>query len=226
MDHTEMKIPNTPDTLLPFWSELSETQKAMIKDASQTQAFEKGTLIHRTDGGCKGLLAVLSGQLRVYILSEEGREVTLYRIRQGEICVLAASCLMDAITFDVLIEATENTELLTVSLPTLNAVMAENLRVELYLYKAAAEKFSDVMWTMQQILFLRIDQRAAQFLWDEMQEKGSAILYLTHDEIAKYIGSAREVVTKVMKYLSQEGAVELSRGKVKILDKEKLRRFL
>lgn len=212
--------------LFPFWSELDARQREMMENAAQIQTFEKGNLIHRTDGGCKGLLAVLSGQLRVYILSEEGREVTLYRVRRGEVCVLSASCLLDSITFDVLIEAADRTEIVMIPLPVLHQVTADNIRVELYLYKGAAEKFSDVMWTMQQLLFLRIDQRAAQFLWDEMQEKGSSILYLTHDEIAKQIGSAREVVTKVMKYLSQEGAVELSRGKVRIPDKELLRRFL
>ena len=93
--------------------------------------------------------------------------------------------------------------------------------VELYLYKAATEKFSDVMWTMQQILFLKIDQRVAQFLWDEMVQKNSVTLSITHDEIAKYIGSAREVVTKVLKYMVKEAIVELKRGAVIILDFKK-----
>ena len=212
--------------ILPFWSSLEQTHQDLIARGVMKQTHEKGTIIHRTEDGCKGLMTVLSGQLRIYILSEEGREVTLYRVRRGEVCVLSASCLMDAITFDIFIEAMEETEVAVIPSTVLHEVMAQDPRVELFLYKTAAEKFSDVMWTMQQILFLRIDQRAAQFLWDEMQEKGTAVLYLTHDEIARYIGSAREVVTKVMKYLSQEGVVELSRGKVRILDKEKLRRFL
>ena len=212
--------------ILPFWSSLEQTHQDLIARGVMKQTHEKGTIIHRTEDGCKGLMTILSGQLRIYILSEEGREVTLYRVRRGEVCVLSASCLMDAITFDIFIEAMEETEVAVIPSTVLHEVMAQDPRVELFLYKTAAEKFSDVMWTMQQILFLRIDQRAAQFLWDEMQEKGTAVLYLTHDEIARYIGSAREVVTKVMKYLSQEGVVELSRGKVRILDKEKLRRFL
>ena len=217
---------NELEKILPFWSVLDQENRELIARSVMQQTHEKGTIIHRTEDGCKGLLTVLSGQLRVYILSEEGREVTLYRVRRGEVCVLSASCLMDAITFDVFIEAMEETEVAVIPSMVLHEIMERHPQVELFLYKTAAEKFSDVMWTMQQILFLRIDQRAAQFLWDEMQEKGSTILYLTHDEIAKYIGSAREVVTKVMKYLSQEGAVELSRGKVHITDKEKLRSFL
>lgn len=212
--------------ILPFWPTLNETHRELISQSVMEQTYEKGAIIHRTEDGCKGLMTVLSGQLRIYILSEEGREVTLYRVRRGEVCVLSASCLMDAITFDIFIEAMEETRVAVIPSRSLHEIMEQDSRVELFLYKTATEKFSEVMWTMQQILFLRIDQRAAQFLWDEMQEKGSTVLYLTHDEIARYIGSAREVVTKVMKYLSQEGAVELSRGKVRIADKEKLRRFL
>ena len=169
---------------------------------------------------------VLNGQRRIYILSEEGREITLFRVNTEEVCVLSASCLMDAITFDVLIEATEDTEVLVLPAAILNQVLQQNLQVELYLYKSATEKFSDVMWTMQQILFLKIDQRVAKFLWDEMVQKNSMTLSITHDEIARYIGSAREVVTKVLKYMVKEGALELKRGTITVLDKEKLRSYM
>ena len=104
--------------------------------------------------------------------------------------------------------------------------MQKNTKVELFLYKSATEKFSDVMWTMQQILFLKIDQRVAQFLWDEMIQKNSMTLTVTHDEIAKIIGSAREVVTKVLKYMVKENVLELKRGEITILDKDKLKTCL
>ena len=140
--------------------------------------------------------------------------------------MLSASCLMDTITFDVLIEATEDTEVLVISAVILNQVVQKNPQMELFLYKRATEKFSDVMWTMQQILFLKIDQRVAQFLWDEMVQKNSMVLSMTHDEIARYIGSAREVVTKVLKYMVKESALELKRGTITILNKEMLRDYL
>lgn len=212
--------------IFPFWSNLTDTEKDLIKNAVYTEKYNKGMLMHRTEDSCKGLMAVLSGQLRTYILSEEGREVTLFRVNAEEVCVLSASCLMDSITFDVLIEATEETEVLVLPSATLNQVMQQNPHVELFLYKSATEKFSDVMWTMQQILFLKIDQRVAQFLWDEMIQKNSMTLSITHDEIAKLIGSAREVVTKVLKYMVKENTLELKRGTIIILDKEKLRSYL
>lgn len=182
--------------------------------------------MHRSEENCKGLMAVRSGQLRTYILSDEGREVTLFRVYANDVCVLSASCLMDSIEFDVLIEATDRTEVLVIPSLCLNQIIKSNPYVELYLYKSATEKFSEVMWTMQQILFQKIDQRVARFLWDESMRNHHDELQMTHDEIAKYIGSAREVVTKVLKYLAEHQAVELRRGKIIILDKEKLKKFL
>lgn len=214
------------ESLFPFWSQLTDLEKNVIENAAYTEKYDKGMMMHRTDGSCKGLMTVLSGQLRTYILSEEGREVTLFRVNTEEVCVLSASCLMDAIAFDVLIEATEDTEVLVLPAAILNQVIQQNAHVELFLYKSATEKFSDVMWTMQQILFLKIDQRVAQFLWDEMVQKNSMTLLLTHDEIARYIGSAREVVTKVLKYMVKEGALELKRGTITVLDKELLRSYM
>lgn len=214
------------ENIFPFWNKLKESEKNTITNSIKKEKFSKGMIINKTENTCKGLLAVLSGQLRVYILSEEGREITLFRVKQGEICVLSASCLMDSITFDTLIEAAENTEILIIPSTIFKQIIEHNPYVELYLYKATTEKFSDVMWTMQQILFLKIDKRIAQFLWDEMINNNSLTLHITHEEIAKYIGSAREVVTKVLKYLSQENIIELKRGIIKITSKEKLQKFL
>ena len=212
--------------IFPFWQQLTDDEKQLVEVSVYTEKYNKGMLMHRTEDSCKGLMTVLMGVLRTYILSEEGREVTLFRVQSEEVCVLSASCLLDSITFDVLIEAAVDTEVLVLPSAVLKQLTEKNPYVELYLYKAATEKFSDVMWTMQQILFLKIDQRVAQFLWDEMIQKNSMTLSLTHDEIAKYIGSAREVVTKVLKYMVKEDVVELKRGAIIILDKEKLRAFL
>ena len=212
--------------IYPFWQQLTDAEKEIVESSVYTEKYNKGMLMHRTEDSCKGLMTVLTGVLRTYILSEEGREVTLFRVQSEEVCVLSASCLLDTITFDVLIEATEDTEVLVLPSAVLKQLTDKNPYVELYLYKSATEKFSDVMWTMQQILFLKIDQRVAQFLWDEMVQKNSMTLSITHDEIAKLIGSAREVVTKVLKYMAKDQAVELKRGTVTVWDKEKLRAFL
>ena len=218
MDNPEYLLANA----LPFWTELSPEEQDTLKRSVLPSTVPKGTVTHRADQECQGLLLLLSGQLRVYLLSEEGREVTLYRVRAGELCVMSSSCLMDAIVFDVLIEAMEGTQAVTIPSAILSPILQNHPRAELFLYKTASERFSDIMWTMQQILFMGIDRRVAIFLWDEMLRNGP-VIPLTHEEIARCIGSAREVVTKVLRYFSQEGIVSLSRGKVTVIDREKLR---
>ena len=210
----------------PFWGRLSGGEKQRILRSAAEARYEKGAMIQRSDLECQGAILVLSGVLRVYIVSDEGREVTLFRIHAGETCVLSASCLLDSIQFDILIEAAETARTIVIPANVLRPIMDSNPYVGLYLYKQTAERFSDVMWMLQQILFLGADRRVAIFLWDEMARRDQPVLHMTHDEIARNIGSAREVVSKVLKYLSEEGAVALKRGRVEIRDKEKLRKYL
>ena len=212
--------------IFPFWERLNENEQHMVSANVLSQEMQKGDILHRGCGECSGIVHVAKGQLRVYIVSEEGREVTLYRLHQGEMCVLSASCLMDAIVFDVLIEAVAESELIVLPSPVLHPIMEGNPLVELSLYKTVVENFSEVMWTMQQILFMGADKRVAHFLWDEMAKTGDMTIRMTHEEVARFIGSAREVVTKVLKYFVEEGAVALSRGKIEIIDKTKLRNYL
>jgi len=212
--------------IFPFWEQLNSEEQNIVSASALPQKMKKGDILHRGCGECSGIVHVAKGQLRVYIVSEEGREVTLYRLHQGELCVLSASCLMDAIVFDVLIEAVQESELVVLPSPALSAIMDRNPMVELSLYKRVVENFSEVMWTMQQILFMGVDKRVAHFLWDEMAKTGDTTIRLTHEEVARFIGSAREVVTKVLKYFVEEEVVSLSRGKIEIIDKVKLRKYL
>lgn len=212
------------ERIFPFWKNLDQRQREAIRRGCIRSSHPKGTLLHRSDRDCRGVMLVIRGQLRVYLLSPEGREVTLYRLREGEVCVMSSSCLMDSILFELLIEAAADTELLTVPSGVLAPILREKPEAELFLYKAAAERFSEIMWTMQQILFLGADRRVAIFLWEECT-KGSPAIRMTHDEIARNIGSAREVVTRVLQYFSAEGMVSLSRGRIDILDQDRLRRL-
>ena len=205
-----------------FWKDLTKSQRTFLEQNLRTEVFSAGKLIHRSDGECRGVMAVLSGSLRVYCVSEEGREVTLYRVEKGDVCILSASCLMDSIVFDVLIEAVEETTVSLIPSAALHKVELENPLVELYIYKNATEKFSEVLWTIQQVLFMKIDQRIALALHDEILRQKSNVLSVTHEDLAKQIGSVREVVSKTLKYMEEEGLVRLGRGKIEILDAEKL----
>ena len=160
------------------------------------------------------------------MLSEEGRDVTLYRLFSGDICILSASCVLDAITFDVFIDAEEDTDVLLISSAAFHQIAEENIYVKCFGYELATTRFSDVMWAMQQILFMGVDKRLAIFLWDETAKTGSNSIKMTHEQIARYMGSAREVVSRMLKYFAGEGIVALSRGEIRVMDKEQLSKLI
>lgn len=219
-----MEIRDYIQTHIPFWENLTDEEQDFLVKSSMRVSFRKGEQVYQNQD-CKGILLVASGQLRTYIVSEEGREVTLFRVWGGEMCVMSAACLFDAIAFDVLIEAIEDTELIQIPSSNLMSIMPKYPKVELYLYKTAMERFTEVMWMMQQILFMGADKRVAIFLWEEYCKSSSVEITFTHDEIARLIGSAREVVTKMLRYFVQEGVIVTTRGKITIVNKEKLRSF-
>lgn len=214
------------ECLLPFWNDLDTFEKEQLLKGCFETTYRKGVLMNRSEQQCLGIMVILSGQLRTFIVSEEGREVTLFRVYQDDVCVLSGSCLMDAIVFDVMIDAVEDTNVIIIPSAIIAPLIEKYPKIEVYLYKTAAERFSDVIWTMQQILFLSTDKRVAILLWDEIARTNCMIISATHDEIARYIGSAREVVTKVLKYFVQEGIVTLSRGKITIINKDLLQKYL
>jgi len=180
----------------PFWEQLTPEEQERLCRFTRPVHYAKGARVHSPLESCVGILLLRSGQLRSYLLSEDGRDVTLYRLFGGEVCILSASCVMDAVNIDVYVRC--------------------------YAYQMTAERFSDTMWTMQQILFMSADRRLAIFLTDELAKTGGADLRMTHDQMAKYMGSAREVVSRMLKYFAQEGWVRLYRGGVQVLDKQKL----
>jgi len=211
---------------LNFWDKLSAAEKDLFINNASKVTYEKGENLHSTDSECLGLLLIKSGELRIYILSEDGREVTLFRLSEGDSCVLSASCILNSITFDVLIDAECETEALLLNIGTFSRLTQENIYVENFAYKNTVDRFSDVMWAVEQILFMSFDKRLATFLLDEMAKTKSSEINLTHEQIAKYMGSAREVVSRMLKNFEQHGILKLSRGSIQITDKDKLKELL
>lgn len=206
----------------PFWDKLDRTEQEQLCRNSQLVKYSKGQNVH---GGniCTGMIIVRSGCLRAYMLSEEGREITLYRLRPGEICMLSASCVLQTITFDVFVDAEEDSQCYLVNGPAFKALSERNLLVKTYALETAVGRFSDVMWVMQEILFMSMDKRVAKFL---LEEAGDDVIKLTHEQIAKYMGTAREVISRMVKYFAAEGVVTSSRGQIKIVDRKKLQKLI
>lgn len=207
--------------IFPFWSEISENERTYICQNSAVQTYRKGTNIHDSSE-CSGVIFVHSSCIRVYIMSDEGKDITLYRLHKGDMCMLSASCVLKTITFDVFIDAEEDSECFVISGSAFAKLSEQNPKIKIFSLETAVSRFSDVMWVMQQILFMSVDKRLAIFLSGELSRTGSDIIPLTHEQIAKYIGSAREVVSRMLKYFANEGIVEVSRKGVKVIDRERL----
>ena len=190
---------------LPFWEKLNEEQREKLRTNTSEHIVEKGQILYHGKCDCMGVSFVRKGGLRVFLLSEDGREVTLYRLREGESCMLSASCVLESITFSVFIQAEEKTQFCRIQSKAFESVMEENIYLEAFCYKEIAKRFSDVMWTMQQILFMGIDKRLALFLLEQIRREGSMEIRMTQEQIAGYLGTAREVVSRMIKYFSEEG---------------------
>lgn len=216
---------NLLNTLFPAWQQLTTKQQQIISQNASLIQVKKNNFVHTTKEGCSGILIIKKGQLRVYTLSEQGKDITFYRLNDGDISILSASCVIKDITFDIYIEALTDCELIQILPCAFAMVMNENIYLEAITYKLATKRLCTVTWAMQQMMFTSFDKRLAEFLLNESNTTNSNEINMTHEQIAKLMGSAREVVTRMLKYFSTEGYVEITRGKVKIINKQALEKL-
>ena len=206
----------------PIWNKLTPAQQEHISAMSQFRKVTAGTVLH--DGGldCLGLLLVRSGQLRAYILSDEGREITINRFFEMDICVFSASCVMPSMQFDIVVEAEKDSELWIIPACLYRSLMDESLAVSNYSNNLMMTHFSELMWLVEQVMWKSFDKRLAAFLLEECRLEDSTSLKITHEKIANHMGTAREVVTRMLRYFQSEGLVKLTRGTVEVSDTKRL----
>ena len=210
----------------PIWNQLTPAQQRLILDNLTERSVKKGALLHSGGTGCTGLLLVRSGRLRAYILSDEGREVTVYRLLDRDLCLFSASCMLRSAQFDITIEAEKDTDLWIIPAEIYRKIMEESAPAANYTNEIMAGRFSEVMWLMEQVMWQSMDRRVAAFLLEEASIEGSNRLHITHESIANHLGTHREVVTRMLRYFQSEGMVKLARGTVEITDEEKLRQII
>ena len=207
---------------LPFWNKLTGDQKEKIAGVIEFRQIKKGTHIHDSSSDCLGLVAVRSGQLRAYILSEDGREITISRLTQYDVSLLSASCVMPDMQFNVMIDAEKDSEFWSIPACLFKNLVDESLAVSNYSRNLLSGNFSELMWLMEQIMWKSFDKRLAEFLLEESRLEETQQLKITHEKIANHMGTAREVVTRMLRYFQNEGMVVLTRGTIEIADEEKL----
>ena len=206
----------------PIWGQLQIHQQRQLLDVLTFQAVSKGTILRGGSADCVGLLLIRTGQLRALVYSEEGREITIYRLFDRDMCLFCAPCIISSIQFDVTIQAEKDTEFWSIPAGVYQKLMAESTAVASYTNELMASRFSEVMSRMEQFMWRSMDKRVATFLLQEAIIEGSHELRITHEAIAKHLGSHREVITRTLRDFQGAGMVKLSRGMVTILDREKL----
>ncbi len=209
----------------PIWEKLTPEQQNRLAAAAVPKKASKGTVLHNGSADCLGLLVVGDGQLRALILSPEGREITLYRLFSRDICLFSAACILRSIQFDVTIQVEKDTQLWIIPPGLFKELADSSLAISSYVNELISSRFSEVMWRMEQVLWQSFDRRLAAFLTEESTLEGSPVLHLTHERIASHLGTAREVVTRMLRDFQAEGMVRLTRGTVELTDPERLRRL-
>ena len=206
----------------PIWNKVAPEHQNRILNSVMFQKVPKNTVIHNGNLTCAGLLLIKSGQLRAYILSDEGREITIYRLFERDMCLFSASCIMRSIQFEVIIEAEKDSEVWIIPPYVYQSVMTESAPIANYTNELMATRFSEVMWLVEQIMWKSLDKRVAAFLLEESAIEGTETLKITHEAVANHLGTHREVITRMLRYFQNEGLVKLSRGIVEIVDAKKL----
>ncbi|MCD8048450.1 MAG: Crp/Fnr family transcriptional regulator [Clostridia bacterium] len=209
----------------PMWDKLTAEQQNKLSEDADRRVFKKGQIVHNGLTDCTGLFLVKSGQLRAYIVSDEGREVTIYRLFERDICLFSASCIMRSIQFDIAIEAEKDSDAWLIPAETYKSVMEQSAPLANYTNEIMASRFSEVMWLIEQIMWKSFDRRLADFLLEEAALEETEKLKITHEAISNHLGTAREVVARMLNYFQSEGMVKLSRGRVELTDVERLKKL-
>ena len=208
-----------------IWDKLDAQQQQLLLQNSVLRKVPKGTVVHNGNVECTGLILVRSGQLRAYILSDEGREITIYRLLERDLCMLSASCMLSSIEFEITIEAEKDTEFWVIRPEIYKQMMLSSALISNYTNQIMATRFSDVMWLMEQVLWKSFDKRLADFLLQEADLEGSPVLKTTHEAIGNHLGNPREVVTRMLRYFQNEGLGHLTRGTIEIVNRAGLEKL-
>ena len=210
---------------LPVFAKLTKSQQDALTSAAFIRKFRKSEILHNGSQDCTGLILVLSGQIRAFTISDDGREITMYRLFERDICLFSAACMMNSIQFDITITAEKDAEVLVIPSEAYKSVMEVSAPLANYTNEVMASRFSDVMWLIDQVMWKSFDKRLAGFLLNEANIEGSSTLKITHETIGNHLGSPREVVTRMLKYFVNERLISLTRGTIEIIDRSKIKKM-
>lgn len=205
-----------------------KSDQALLKNiqANSTLACisADSTLCH--DGQYSSALPlVVSGLVRVYKISESGKEISLYHIVEGESCVLTATSILGSSPFPAVAESEKDSEVVLLPAASVNDWLLQSMEWQHFIFELIAQRMAEVITVVEEVAFQRMDRRIASYLNAKSNDKEN-IIHITHQAIAAEIGTAREVVTRVLRDMERKGIVGLMRGKIKINNEVELTKIL
>ena len=204
-------------THIPFYEELTQPQKDLLTQNLAEQKLSAGQIVSSDSSSCKGFVLVMEGQLSASMISQDGREAELFTLTKKEMCIFSASCLFLPSTFHVQITALTDSRILVIPSPIIAKLRENNIHVELFAYKTMTARFANVMAATEEILFVPVEKRLAKYL-----AAAQSPLKITQEELARKLGTAREVISRLLSSLRREGIIKTQRGEIRVLDAKKL----
>lgn len=207
---------------LPFFDKLNSDEINKLIDKSNIVKYKKGELIYGKNSSCTGILINIYGQFRIFISSQSGREITLFKLLNRDVCVLSASCVFKNITYDINLEAELDSLAIVIDSDFIKKLSETNNYVLSFLLNLTQDKLSETLSLIEKTIFFSLENRVANFLIAEHNLTNSDVIYVTHENIANNLGSAREAVSRILKKFEKDNLLEISRGKIKLLNLKNL----
>lgn len=211
---------------LPYWEKLTDSERDELARNTAIRSYNKGEYLIGLNESCLGMIYILNGSIRTLIISEEGREITLFRLKPGDSCILSASCVLSQVSFETEMIATDETQILVVNSGAYSRLMEQNVYVRCFSYELATERSSSVIWALQQIIFFKFDQRLARFLLTACERSGKNEITMTKEAIAQEVNTAREVVSRMLKQFADDGLIKMNQKTITITNKTELQKIV
>ena len=206
----------------PFYEDLYRAERDLLAQQARELHWEAGRVLMEEGITCRNIFWIVSGGIRVYKLSPDGREVTLYRIAPGDTCLISAACIMNSRAFPAIAETEMDTELLVVPAELFRRLLQSSSALQQYVLGKSLERLADVIQVIDTMAFTSRRTALANFLWQRVQETKHPAVTITHQALAVELGTAREVVSRTLKELQNQGIVRLGRGRIHVVDEAAL----
>lgn len=198
--------------MFEFYPRMDEADKRVIRETAVRKDLAVGQIMIGDNNRCNGVPLVTKGSLRLFRISDKGREVTLYRINGGEVCILAAVCAMGEVEYNFSIEAEKDSTIYMISPEVFRELFSRSEAFKKYVFNALAQKLIMSMETIEMLIFISIEERIMEYLKQNAGDKGE--VKTTHEKMAIDLGSSREVITRQLKKMAEKGMIRLGRGKI------------